>query len=63
MIQYFFSDTEVTPEQSLQLCKLLRSKDVDLIYRKNGPHQLEAPPDVELFLNTLDRLLKDYPAK
>lgn len=56
-------DSEVDPLQSLQLCKMLRSKEVDLIYRKDGPHQLDSPPDIELFLNTLDRMLKDYPVK
>jgi hypothetical protein len=46
-----------------QICKMLRSKDVDLIYRKEGPHQLDSPLDIELFLNTLDRMLKDHPVK
>ena len=48
-------DTEVDPKQSLKLCSRLVSDDVDLIYRKNSEHQLESPPDLELFLITLDR--------
>ena len=51
------------PDQSLQLSKIVRSGDVDLIYRKSARHQLTEPPDIELFLNTLDRLLKDHPVK
>ena len=39
-----------------QLTKSLTSEDVDLIYRKSSAHQLESPPDLELFLITLDRL-------
>lgn len=56
-------DTEIDPEQSLQLCKSLVSDDVDLIYRKNSEHQLESPPDLELFLITLDRMIKDNPVR
>ena len=64
-------DTEIDPKKSLQvkyiqgtatqhyfvaqLCRSLASDDVDLIYRKNSEHQLESPPDLELFLITLDR--------
>ncbi len=39
----------------VQLTKSFRSEDVDLIYRKSSAHQLETPPDLELFLITLDR--------
>jgi len=56
-------DTEVDPEQSVKLCKSLDSDDVDLIYRKASDHQLESPPDLELFLITLDRLMKDNPVR
>jgi len=56
-------DTEIDPEQSLQLCKSLVSDDVDLIYRKSSEHQLESPPDLELFLITLDRMIKDNPVR
>ena len=54
---------EVNPDQSLQLSKIIKSGDVDLIYRKSARHQLTEPPDIELFLNTLDRLLKDCPVR
>lgn len=56
-------DKEIDPQLSLQLCKSLVSEDVDLIYRKNSQHQLDSPPDLELFLITLDRLLKDNPVR
>ena len=54
---------EVNPDQSLQLSKIIKGGDVDLIYRKSSRHQLTEPPDIELFLNTLDRLLKDCPVR
>jgi len=57
------NDTEVSPEQSKQLCGSLLSEDVDLIYRKSSSHQMESPPDLELFLITLDRLIKDNPVR
>merc|ERR1712096_385301 len=57
------ADTEVDPLQSLQLCKSIVSDDIDLIYRKNSEHQLESPPDLELFLVTLDRMIKDNPVR
>jgi len=57
------NDTEIHPEQSMKLVESLVSDDVDLIYRKNSCHQLESPPDLELFLITLDRLLKDNPVR
>jgi len=56
-------DTEIDPNQSMQLCKSIVSDDVDLIYRKNSEHQLESPPDLELFLITLDRMIKDNPVR
>lgn len=56
-------DKEVKQEQSLKLCKSLASEDVDLIYRKSSHHQLESPPDLELLLITLDRLIKDNPVR
>ena len=51
------------PEQSVKLCRSLVSDDVDLIYRKESDHQLEQAPDLELFLITLDRLMKDNPVR
>jgi pimeloyl-ACP methyl ester carboxylesterase len=56
-------DREVDPEQSVKLCRSLVSDDVDLIYRKESDHQLEQAPDLELFLITLDRLMKDNPVR
>lgn len=62
-ILHGLQDKEVDPKQSFRLSTALTSKDVDLIYRKTAVHQLDTPPDIELFLNTLDRLLKDSPVK
>ena len=61
-ILHGLKDAEVPFEQSIQLCQAIKSEDVDVIFRKNGPHQLEQPIDIEIFLNTLDRMLKDHPA-
>jgi len=62
-ILHGLDDQEVNPNQSLQLSKIIKGKDVDLIYRKSSRHQLTEPPDIELFLNTLDRMLKDCPVR
>jgi len=56
-------DTEIPFSQSMKLCESLESEDVDLILRKSSGHQLESPPDLELLLITLDRLVKDNPAR
>ena len=44
----------------LQLCRSLGSDDVDLVYRKSSEHTLESPPDLELFLITLDRWVAQW---
>lgn len=62
-ILHGLKDTEVNFQQTLDLCQSLKSDDVDVIFRKNGPHQLEQPIDIEIFLNTLDRMLKDHPVR
>jgi len=56
-------DKEIDSANLLKLTKALASDDVDLIYRKGSEHQLESPPDLELFLITLDRMLKDNPVR
>ena len=56
-------DTEISYNQTLDLCQALVSDDVDVVFRKCGPHQLEQPMDIEIFLNTLDRMLKDHPVE
>merc|ERR1712029_1316015 len=56
-------DKEIESSDLLKLTKALASDDVDLIYRKASEHQLESPPDLELFLITLDRMLKDNPVR
>ena len=62
-ILHGLQDHEVSHQQTLDLCQSLVSNDVDVIFRKNGPHQLEQPVDIEIFLNTLDRMLKDHPVR
>lgn len=60
-IMHGLQDNEVPHQQTLDLCQSLMSNNVDVIYRKNGPHQLDQPKDIEIFINTLDRMLKDHP--
>jgi len=62
-IMHGLEDTEISFTQTLELCQSIATKDVDLIIRKNGPHQLDQPHDIEIFLNTLDRMLKDHPVE
>ena len=62
-IMHGLEDTEISFTQTLELCQSITTKDVDLIIRKNGPHQLDQPHDIEIFLNTLDRMLKDHPVE
>lgn len=62
-ILHGLKDHEVAHTQTLTLCQSLVSNDVDVIFRKNGPHQLDQPVDIEIFLNTLDRMLKDHPVR
>jgi esterase/lipase len=57
------SDNEIGSEDVIKLTRALQSDDVDLTYRKNSDHQLDNPCDHELFLITLDRMLKDNPTK
>ena len=54
-------DQEVKASRSLELLHAIETPDVDLIYRKGAGHQAEEPPDIEMILNTMDRLIKDYP--
>ncbi len=56
-------DKEVDPAQSMNLLRSIATADVDLVYRKSAKHQAEDPWDIEIILNTMDRLLKDYPVK
>ena len=57
------NDSEVSPDQSMRLCKQMVSDNVDLVYRKMSPHQAASPTEIELVLSTLDRLLKDNPVR
>ena len=56
-------DKEVAPDTSLKLTHKLQSSDVDLIYRKHSEHQADQPFEIELILNTIDRLFKDNPIR
>ena len=62
-IIHCLNDLQVDPNQSLKLGKALQSTDVDLIFRKNSGHIVHEPHDLELFLVTLDRMLKDNPVR
>ena len=62
-IIHCLNDQQVDPNQSLKLGKALQSSDVDLIFRKNSGHIVHEPHDLELFLVTLDRMLKDNPVR
>ena len=54
---------EIDPEHLIELAASLKTKDVDLIYRKGSNLMLEDCYDLELILLTVDRILKDYPVK
>ena len=54
-----FSDNE----HLIELAASLKTKDVDLIYRKSSDHMLENIYDLDLILDTVNRMLKDYPAR
>ena len=54
-----FSDNE----HLIELAASLKTKDVDLIYRKGSNLMLEDCYDLELILLTVDRILKDYPVR
>lgn len=47
-IMHGLQDLEVPYQQSMTLCHALASDDVDIIFRKNGPHQLDQPIDVSV---------------
>ena len=54
---------EIDPEHLIELAASLKTKDVDLIYRKSSDHMLEKIYDLELLTFTVDRMLFDYPAR
>lgn len=56
-------DKEIDPDTSMQLIRQIVSTDIDLIYRKSCPHQLDSPMDLEMFINILDRLMKTHPVR
>ena len=53
-------DKETIPEHLIDLAASLKTKDVDLIYRKGSDHMLKNIYDLELVLLTVDRMLMTY---
>ena len=53
-------DKETIPEHLIDLAASLKTKDVDLIYRKGSNHMLKNIYDLELVLLTVDRMLMTY---
>ena len=53
-------DKETIPEHLIELAASLKTKDVDLIYRKGSDHMLKNIYDLELVLLTVDRMLMTY---
>ncbi|XP_077985032.1 palmitoyl-protein thioesterase ABHD10, mitochondrial-like [Glandiceps talaboti] len=51
-------DDTVPYERSLDVARRLQSKDVDVILRKEGDHRLSTPFDLQLLIETLDKLMK-----
>jgi len=57
------SDTVTDPRDVVKLSKALKSDDVNITHRKGSTHQLDSALDFELFLTTVDRMLKDNPVR
>ena len=53
-------DKETIPEHLVELAASLKTKDVDLIFRKGSDHMLKNIYDLELVLLTVDRMLMTY---
>lgn len=62
-IVHGLSNREVKVDDMTDLLRALKSGDVDLLFRKDGDHELEKYQDWELYVNTIDRLMKDYPTR
>ena len=51
-------DDSVPFQNSIQIMKLLKSQDVDLIYRKAGDHRLCREQDLDLLAETVERMMR-----
>ncbi|KAI8509626.1 Mycophenolic acid acyl-glucuronide esterase, mitochondrial [Branchiostoma belcheri] len=50
-------DADVPYQTSAQILEELDAKDVDLILRKSGEHRMSEPEDLELIIDTVDKLV------
>ncbi|XP_066298619.1 palmitoyl-protein thioesterase ABHD10, mitochondrial-like [Branchiostoma lanceolatum] len=50
-------DQDVPYQTSAQILEELDAKDVDLILRKSGDHRMSEPEDLELIIDTVDKLV------
>ncbi|XP_078576112.1 palmitoyl-protein thioesterase ABHD10, mitochondrial-like [Branchiostoma floridae x Branchiostoma japonicum] len=50
-------DQDVPYQTSAQILEELDAKDVDLILRKSGGHRMSEPEDLELIIDTVDKLV------
>ena len=57
------NDKDISLKHHLELAASLKTKDVDFIYRKSSDHMLENIYDLDLILDTVNRMLLDYPAR
>jgi len=62
-IVHGLSNSEVKVDDMRHLLRSLTSGDVDLLFRKDGDHEMDKYQDWELYMNTIDRLIKDYPTR
>lgn len=53
-------DTEVPWELSAKAVSLFESTDVQLILSKSADHRFSQPQDLQILVNTLDQLLKQF---
>ena len=60
-IVHGLNNSEMKAEDVILLSNALKSANVDLLFRKDGNHEMEKFEDHVLFINIVDRLMKDYP--
>ena len=54
-IVHGLSNSEVKVDDMRHLLRSLTSGDVDLLFRKDGDHEMDKYQDWELYMNTIDR--------
>ena len=57
VIMHGMEDEVVPHEMSLSLAKSVRTRNVDLVLRKDGDHRLSREEDLQLMTDCLDRLI------